>query len=254
MVQEIMSQSAAADPATYPPLDVAKPAAEGVWIVDSGPLRLMGMPMPVRMSVIRLAGGDLWLHSPTRYDEALRRELERHGRVRHLVAPSSAHWMFVQEWQRRCPDTVTWAAPGLRERGAVKKSGVRLDHDLDETAPPDWASEIEQVIVPGAGFREVAFFHKPSRTLVLTDLIANLEAEKLPLPMRLMARLTGVLAPDGKAPGYVRLIIRAKRREAAAAAARIVAWRPERVVFSHGRWFERDGAAALERAFKWLLG
>ena len=31
-------------------------------------------------------------------------------------------------------------------------------------------------------------------------------------------------------------------------------WRPERVVFSHGRWFDRDGAAALERAFRWLLG
>jgi hypothetical protein len=72
--------------------------------------------------------------------------------------------------------------------------------------------------------------------------------------MRLMARLTGVLAPDGKAPVYVRLLIRAKRVTAAAAAARLVAWRPERVVFSHGRWFERDGAAALERAFRWLLG
>ena len=249
-----MSQTAAADQATYPPLNVLKPVAQGVWIVDSGPLRIMGLPMPVRMTVIRLASGDLWLHSPTRHDETLRRDLERHGRIRHLVAPNNAHWTFVQEWQRRCPDAVTWAAPGLRDRAQVKKSGLRLDHDLAGEAPPDWAGEIEQVTVPGAGFCEVAFFHAPSRTLVLTDLIVNFEADKLPLPMRLMARLTGVLAPDGKAPGYVRLLIRAKRRAAAAAAARLVAWRPERVVFSHGRWFDRDGAAALERSFRWLLG
>jgi hypothetical protein len=161
----------------------------------------------------------------------------------------------VQDWQRRCPDTVTWAAPGLRDRAAVKKAGVRLDHDLGDKAPPGWASDIEQVIVPGgAGFREVAFFHKASRTLVLTDLIVNLEAEKLPVPMRLLGRLTGVLAPDGKAPAYVRLVIRARRREAAAVAAQLVVWRPERVIFSHGRWFERGGTAALQRSFRWLLG
>src|SRR5918993_3242039 len=111
---------------TYPPLDVPKPVAENVWIVDSGPHRMLGLPMPVRMTVIRLGGGDLWLHSPTRFDEGLRREMEAVGRIRHLVAPSIAHWSFLQEWQRNCPDAVTWAAPGLRERAPVRKSGVRL--------------------------------------------------------------------------------------------------------------------------------
>jgi hypothetical protein len=243
------------DPATYPPLDTPKPVADGVWIVDSGPLRIMGMPLPVRMTVVRLANGDLWLHSPTRYDARLRGELERHGRIRHLVAANQAHWMFVQEWQQHCPDVVTWAAPGLRDRAQVKKSGVRLDHDLEETPPPDWAGEMDQVVVPGgAGFREIDFFHKPTRTLVLTDLVVNVEAEKMPLPMRLFARLTGVLAPNGKAPAYLRLIIRTKRREAAEAASRMLAWGPERVVFSHGRWFDRDGTAALRRSLAWLVG
>lgn len=242
------------DPATYPPLDVLKPVAEGVWIVDSGPLRVLGMPLPVRMTVIRLGSGDLWLHSPTRYDGDLRAELERHGRIRHLVASNQAHWMFVQDWQRHCPDAVTWAAPGLRDRAAVKKSGVRLDRDLDETPPPDWSADMDQIIVPGAGFREVDFFHKASRTLVLTDLIVNMEADKMPVPMRLFSRLTGVTAPNGKAPAYLRLIIRAKRRDAAEAASRLVSWAPERIIFSHGRWFDRDAAAALRRSLAWLLG
>jgi Domain of unknown function (DUF4336) len=248
-----MKGSAPLNPAAYPPLDVLKPVADGVWIVDSGPISAFGMSLPVRMSVIRLAGGDLWLHSPTRYDDTLRTELERHGRIRHLVAPNIAHWTFVRDWQQRCPDAVTWAAPGLRERSQVKKSGLRLDRDLAEMPPPEWSAEMEHAVVPGGGFREVDFFHKPSRTLVLTDLVVNLEPEKLSLPMRTLARLTGVLAPDGKAPLYLRLVIRARRRQAAEAASRMLAWAPERVVFTHGRWFERDATTALRRSLAWLV-
>jgi hypothetical protein len=107
--------------------------------------------------------------------------------------------------------------------------------------------------VPGAGFREIDFFHAPSRTLVLTDLIVNVEAEKLPVVVRPMARLAGVVAPDGKAPIYLRALVKAKRAAAAQAARRMVDWGPERVIFSHGRWFERDGTAALRRSLTWLL-
>jgi hypothetical protein len=240
---------------TYPPLDVLKPVADNIWIVDSGPLRLMRLSMPVRMTVIRLRSGDLWLHSPTRFDQTLRREVERLGPVRHLVAPNIAHWTFLQDWQLHCPNAVTWAAPGLRRRAQVKRSGVRLDHDLDKTAPEAWAGGIDQTIVPGAaGFREIAFLHKVSRTLVLTDLIVNLEANKLPLASRTFAKLTGTLAPRGKAPAYLRVLIRMRRVEAAAAAAQLLAWAPNRVIFAHGQWFERDGTTALKRSLRWLVG
>jgi hypothetical protein len=240
--------------AAYPPLDVLKPVAAGVWVVDSGPLSFMGLVLPVRMTVVRLASGDVWLHSPTRFDAGLLREIEAIGPVRHIVAPNVAHWSFVRDWQIHCPEAITWAAPRLRERGQVKASGVRLDRDLGEAAPEAWAGEMEQAIVPGGGgYREVAFLHKPTRTLVLTDLVVNLEAEKLPPATRLFARLTGTLAPNGRAPAYLRLIVRRRRKAAAAAAARIVAWAPERVVFAHGRWFERDGTARLRRSLAWLL-
>lgn len=239
---------------TYPPLDVLKSVADGVWIVDSGPLRMLGMPLPVRMTVIRLATGDMWLHSPTRFDAALKREIEQIGRIRHLVAPNSAHWSFMREWQRHCPDAVTWAAPGLRNRAQVKKANFVPDCDLADRPPQDWAEEIEQVVVPGgAGFREIDFFHKPTRTLVLTDLVVNVEPAKLPLVMRWGAHLVGATAPYGKAPIYLRLLIRMKRAEAERAARRLIAFEPERVIFTHGRFFEQDGAAALRKSLTWLL-
>ncbi|MBJ6125517.1 DUF4336 domain-containing protein [Microvirga splendida] len=239
---------------TYPPLDVLKPVAENLWIVDSGPQEAMGLSLPVRMTVIRLGSGDVWLHSPTRYNAELRREIETLGSIRHLVAPNIAHWTHLKGWQGGCPAAKTSAAPKLRQRPQVRKAGLRLDRDLTDSPPDDWGSEIEQAVVPGgAGFREVAFFHRPTRTLILTDLIQNLEPQTLPLGTRLFARLTGVAAPDGKAPAYLRFVVRLRREEAKKAVSRMIAWNPERVIFSHGRWFDRDGTAALKRAFAWLL-
>ena len=238
----------------YPPTDTLKPVADGVWIVDSGPLSMLGITLPVRMTVIRLADGGLWLHSPTRFTASLQAEMERIGPIRHLVAPDIAHWSFLEEWQRACPEAVTWAAPGLRDRAAVKKSAVRLDHDLEERPPQEWAGEMEQAVVPGAGgFSEVDFFHQPTRTLVLTDIVVNLEPERLPPMMRLFGSLLGVLAPDGKAAIYLRALIKAKRGQAEPVARRLLAWEPERVIFAHGRWFETDATAQLRRSLRWLV-
>jgi hypothetical protein len=77
---------------TYPPRDVPKPVADDVWIVDSGPQHVFGvLALPVRMTVIRLTDGRLWLHSPTRPLPALVGALGTLGHIRHLVAPSAAH-------------------------------------------------------------------------------------------------------------------------------------------------------------------
>lgn len=239
--------------ATYPPLDVLKPVADGVWIVDSGPLRALGIPLPVRMTVIRLRDGSLWLHSPTRYEAGLHRDIAALGPIRHLVAPNIAHWTFLKDWQTHCPDALTWAAPNLPERGQVRRSGLRIDRVLDDAAPPDWAADLRQVVVPGGfSFREVAFFHGASRTLILTDLVLNLEPAKMPALLRPFLRLARMTPPNGQPPPYLRFVIRLRRRAAAQAASELIALNPERVVFAHGLWFARDGAARLRLSLSWL--
>jgi hypothetical protein len=238
---------------TFPPLDVLKPVADDMWIVDSGPHSVLGLKLPVRMTVVRLSGGFLWLHSPTRLTDDLKTALDRIGPVRHLVAPNVAHWSYLRAWQQTYPMAVTWAAPGLQDRAQVRKAGVRVDHELGDAGPADWSREILQVVVPGMGFREVAFLHQPSRTLLLTDLMMNIEPEKMPLLMRPLTRLLGIAGSGGRPARYVRFAVSRKRREAVRAVSRMIAWEPERIIFSHGRWFPRDGKAALRRGFSWLL-
>lgn len=239
--------------ATYPPLDTLKPVAPDVWIVDSGPLRVLGMPLPVRMTVVRLTNGDVWMHSPTRFDERLLGEIQAIGPVRHLVAPNSAHWTFVKVWQKACPGAVTWAAPKLRDRRQVRRSGLRIDGDLGDEVPDPFARDFRQVVVPGGlGFREVVFFHEATRTLILTDLVLNLEPDRLPLAVRPAARLIGVTTPDGMAPVYLRLVVKRRGRAAVQAAEALIALQAERAVFSHGAWFTYDATARLQRSLRWL--
>lgn len=240
---------------TYPPLDVPKPVAEGVWIVDSGPQRLGPLVFPVRMTVLRLAGGALWLHSPTRHTPALAEHLATFGPVRHLVAPDTAHWTHLAGWQTAFPQARVWTAPGTAARARRQSVALRVDRDLSADPPPDWAAEIEHAVFACTGFVEIAFHHRPSGTLILTDTLQNLDAARLPLRMRLFAHLTGTLAPHGRAPLYLRLAMRARHWRAAnrATAERVIAWAPRRAIFAHGAWYERDAATRLERAFAWLL-
>jgi len=239
--------------ATYPPLDTPKPVTEGVWVVDSGPQHLLGLMLPVRMTVLRLADGGLWLHSPTRHTPALQQALEALGPIRHLVAPDTAHWSHVSPWTKAVPAARLWTAPGVTDR--ARSQGVEfVAHGvLAEPAPPDWEGEIEQAVFSGPGFTEIAFHHRPSRTLVLTDIVQAMEPDRLPLGTRLFAGVIGATMPEGGTPSYLRLTLGRRRPENRAAAERLLALDPARVIFAHGAFFAEDGAARLRRALAWLL-
>jgi hypothetical protein len=235
---------------SYPPLDTLKPVADGVYIADSELPGLTGTIFPVRMIIIRLPGGSLLIYSPTRFIDGLRAELNRLGEVRHL-APSTAHWLFVGQWQARYPQATTWAAPGLRDRSGPRRQGLRLDRDLPADAPPEWAKEIALVMIEGAfGYREAALFHRPTRTLALTDLVQNLEPAHLPLAARPVPRLLGITAPHGGTPVHLRALLYPRRAHVLNAAHRLLALEPERVIFAHGTWFADHGAEALRRALR----
>ena len=237
----------------YLPVNEPKPVASGVWIVDSGPMHVAGMPIPIRMTVIRLGDGGLVLHSPTPFSLDLRGKLEAIGRVQHLVAPNTAHWSFMKNWQEHYPDATSWVAPTLKERPAVQKADLTINQVLEDGTTAAWNNEIEVVVVRGAAVAEAVLFHRASRTMVLTDLVVNVEPDKLPGLLQIGARLVGSAAPDGKAPVYARAAFKAGGKEASAAAARLVALDPERVIFAHGRWFEQNGREQLQQSLRWLL-
>lgn len=240
--------------ATYPPLNTLKVVAENVWIVD-GPLIRFGipwpkMPFPTRMSVIRCGGG-LFLHSPTPLTPALRGEIERAGRPRWIVGPNRIHYWWIADWHAAFPRAAVYLAPGIREqaRGRIDFATIALER---RSGYP-WDDDIATLPVAGRYMTEIVFFHRPSRTLVLTDFIENFEPRKLGWLAWLLTRLGGAQHPHGSMPRDMRFTY-ADKTALKAAVETMIAWRPERILLAHGRWYQRDGAGELRRAFRWLLG
>nr|WP_275116096.1 DUF4336 domain-containing protein [Aliiroseovarius subalbicans] len=223
-------------------------------MIDGPAIRFYGMPFSTRATIVRLADGGLWVHSPTALVDGLAEKVAALGPVRHLVAPNWIHYAFVADWQAAFPDAQSWAAPGVQDRAALRGMALRFDHDLTPAPPGDWVDEIDQMIVRGSRIhREAVFFHRASRTLILTDLIENFEPAHLPWWMRIATRLGGIQAPHGGMPRDMRMTFRQKRAVLREDVRRMIDWGPERVILSHGAWFESDGAARLARAFSWLL-
>ena|SRR5581483_3878564 len=239
---------------TYPPLGTLKPVAENIWIVD-GPVirfgpRWLAMPFPTRMTVIRSADGALFVHSPTAFQPKLKQELERAGIVKWLIAPNRLHYWWLPAWRQEFSEAQTFLAPRVREQ-----AHGRIDfaaEALDRADGYPWDAEIATLPVAGRYMTEVVFFHRSSRTLVLTDLIENFERAKLASPLQLvLAWIGGALDPHGSMPRDMRMTF--GKRELRAAVEVMLAWNPERIILAHGRWYERDGAGELRRAFAWVL-
>jgi hypothetical protein len=242
----------------YEPVNTLKQVADDLWIVD-GPIVKMAFPLGLsapfstRMTVVRLHGGGLWLHSPTQLTTALKAQIDALGSVRHLVSPNFIHYASIGQWAAAYPEACAWAAPGVRERAASQGIAVEFDRDLGKSAESEWAGELDQLLFEGSSIiHEVVFFHKQTRTLILADLIENFEAQKVPALFRLMLRAAGAMHPDGKAPIDMRMSFMRGRDQARQCLRRIEAWAPERIVIAHGKWYEKNGAAELKRAFRWL--
>lgn len=127
-----------------------------------------------------------------------------------------------------------------------------FDADLGDEPPPAWAASIDQLRFRGSRvLEEIVLLHRASATLILTDLIENVEPARLPVIMRWIARMAGILDPDGKAPVDMRRTFLGRRREARAGVEHMLAWRPQRVILAHGCCYPDHAEAELRRAFRW---
>ena len=223
-----------------------RPLAADLWVAES-PLRFLGLEVGARMTVIRLAGGGLLVHSPIAASAGLVAEVCALGPVAHLVAPNRLHHLFVGEWKRAFPEASLWVAPGLeRKRPDLAITGV-----LGDAPERGWGDTVDQVCVAGVPWmNEVVFFHRPSATLVASDLAFNVGPSSPPLT-RTVFRASGIygrLSPTA----FERLLVR-DRAAFRRSLERILAWPFERVVVAHGEVSERDGKAQLARGYAWAL-
>ncbi len=226
-----------------------QPFGPDLWLADGASCaEVAGFRYPTRMAVVRLAGGGLWVWSPTALTDALRREVEALGPVAHIVAPNTLHDLWLAEWRAAFPAARLHGAPGL----AGKLTHQAFDTELGDTAPPDWAAEIDQVPVRGNRITtEVVFFHRASGTVLFTDLLQQFPRGWFSGWRSLVARLDLMTEPLPSVPRKFRLAF-TDRAAARVSMRRILGWPAGRVVMAHGTPVTTGGQAFLAQAFAWL--
>ena len=218
---------------------------DNLWEAEYA-LSVAGVQLGHRMTVIRLADNELMLHSPVPLADDLARELGELGEVRYVVAPSCFHDLFLESYFERFAGATFCSAPGMSEQ----HPGMGFEVVLYDQFPKYWSEELEHILIGGIPkINEVVFFHPASRTLIVADLVFNIQSSSSWVTRAAMKlnRAYGKVTPSRYFKSFVK-----DRRAFAASIERVLEWDFERIVVGHGSIVQSRGREMFSAAFDWL--
>lgn len=214
-----------------------RPLAPGIHVLDAGQ-RFLGLEVGTRMTVLDL-DGELLVHSPIAAAPSV---LEGLGRPRWVLAPNLMHHLHLGPWI--AAGLEAWGAPGLPD----KRDDLSFEGVIEEGAHP-FGPDVQTHALRSFGLtNEVALLHRPSRTLIVSDLVFNISPTAPWLTRAAMRCLGGY--PGCRVTALERLGMR--RGLAREDLATILGWDFDRVVMAHGDVIESGGKQAVSDAFRWL--
>ena len=230
-------------------VDIREYVPGAIWLAPY-PVSLVGLRFEARMTIVRLDDGSLVVHSPGPIAAAERERMLALGRVALILAPGNFHHLHLRSCQRAFPDAETWICPGVER----KQRGLRFDGMLGERLPASMRAGFEQAFVQGRLMAEVPLLHRPTRTLLLVDLVERFGdgTPNVNPALRACWKLFGMWNHPAPAPEY-RIAGWKDRAAARAALERVLGWDFERVVISHGELIEHDAKAIVRKAWRALL-
>ena len=221
-----------------------QPVANDLWVLRY-PLALLGMPMGRTVTVIRLRSGELVIHSTGPFTASDVAAIHAVGKPAWVLDATLSHDTFATAGRNAFPDAPYFAPEGFPVRGG---SGFSL-----RTLPASWEDELEVLPLDGMPrVREHAFFHKPTRTLIVADLVFNFGAESSAW-MRGLFRVVGGIRSYPGMSRLFKLLIR-DRVAFSSSIQRLMQWDFDRLIVGHGEIIESGAkpqvaAALAQRGF-----
>jgi len=165
-----------------------------MWTFDQK-FGILNVQVPLRMTVIKLPDGGLFVYDPIAATPELlgmMTELEKlHGPVKHIVLGSVAieHKTYAGVFAQKFPTAQVWTQPGQYAFPSnlpipflgfpAGRTNVIPANAAD--APADWKDfefrTLGPLISKDGAFGETVFFHKPTKTLLVTDTVVEVTKE-----------------------------------------------------------------------------
>ena len=121
------------------------------------------------MTIIQCENQGLWVHSPVQLDDHTIKVINDFGHVKWVVAPSLFHYLHVWSFRNAFNDNHLYGPEGIQ-----KKETKSQFQSLSTLSQQEWTGHIESLKADGMPkVNEYVFFHKHSKTLILTDLLFN---------------------------------------------------------------------------------
>ncbi|KAF2277812.1 uncharacterized protein EI97DRAFT_431885 [Westerdykella ornata] len=221
-----------------------------------------------RGTVVRLQNGTLAVFSPIALTPEVKTKLSTLGEVKYITALDIEHHIYLGPWHQAFPNAKVLGPEGLPEKR--KKNGnedVAFSHIFSKSKPvesvdADFDREFEWEYVPAHTNKEIAFHHKPTRTLIQADLLFNLPATEqfskagVSATSGILTKLFGA-AMNTKGNVQKRVIwygiSAGDRLGFAKSVANIDKWDFERIVPCHGDVIESGGKEVFRKVFAWHL-
>ncbi len=124
-----------------------------------------------RMTIVRLAGGQVFVHNPIHLRRQEMDWLRSIGTLAYIVAPNVFHCSDAAWMKQQFPEAKLYV-PGRKLKQFIE-SGV-VAFDTENEFPKEIAGELHYLPSKGTSIQEAIFWHRPSKTLILTDLAFNM--------------------------------------------------------------------------------
>ncbi len=115
-----------------------------LWIFAGSTVPFFTLPYTTRMTVVKLADGTLWVHSPVQLTANIKQQIDALGSVKYLIAPNALHHLFMADWAVAYPDAQLYGTQQVID----KRSDIAFSETLSTTFVAPWAKEIDGFCLP----------------------------------------------------------------------------------------------------------
>ncbi|KAI0790430.1 hypothetical protein C8Q75DRAFT_115771 [Abortiporus biennis] len=208
-------------------------------------------PMGGRSTAIKLSTGNVWVVASTPLSPETKETVNKLGKVEFILAADADHHIFLSEWKQEYPEAKLIGVQGLAEK--KRSESLKFDYTYGVDDPKfGFEEDIDSLYFSGFSKKDVAWLHKPSKSLIVADLIFNLPANEQYSKSKSSPKVAFFFPKFEPYSKFHQDFVwkEGKNKEAMKTAAKTVAtWDFERIIMCHGDVIEKDAKKAWETAY-----